>query len=304
MARVTTYPYRTAGINSAKVDSWTYNSSNGEIDPVPSSLPDWDPDSDVTVDASITVSAEQLRQEAGLPDTRLAISLSWYCPTTQLRGPGESRPLESTGGIREYRLRCTAPGSDLGGDVTFSASIILAEGGPGAEPLTARIPGSILWQEHRQIALADTAGRFPIQWVDFESAISLPDGAAWWLDWNPDDLETSVGGGIQLLLNEKHEELHRLLPDHDAPETRAVYEMIHFELGRALILGALRNEDFVSSADDFGGTSVGAFLRRLIGAVFSGVDLKYLQNRSQREPDRFDAELQQALRLFSGLRSR
>ncbi|MDX1883239.1 hypothetical protein [Mycolicibacterium sp. 120270] len=129
--------------------------------------------------------------------------------------------------------------------------------------------------------------------MDFSQTLHYPDNAAWALDWNPDELEAPVLGGLRLIVNSAHDALPDLLRSGSAdPRTHAVRSFVMFDVARALVLGALGNERFVENPESFEEGSVGRMLSDLIATCWPGVPVPTLRSRSLDESPRFNAELQ------------
>jgi hypothetical protein len=138
-------------------------------------------------------------------------------------------------------------------------------------------------------------------WVDFKKASGLPGQAAWSLEWDPYALAEDVLRGPRLYLNKAHARLRNAIEDPTTEASRNILEMLYFEVGRTLIAGALRNEEFTKAPERYGSGSLGATVYRLISVTFPGVPPAYLADRMRKEPIRFDRELQHGLRVLEAL---
>ncbi|WP_232078868.1 hypothetical protein [Mycobacterium florentinum] len=137
------------------------------------------------------------------------------------------------------------------------------------------------------------AARFPITAADFKALPNYPDNAAWVLDWDPDELEAPVLGGMRLIVNSSHEVMPELLRSGSSdPRAGLLRSFVTFDVARSLIAGALRNDRFVDEPEAFDDGTVGRMLFELISMCWPGMQLPALQSRSLQDSARLFAELQ------------
>ena len=123
--------------------------------------------------------------------------------------------------------------------------------------------------------------------------VHYPDNAAWALDWNPDDLEVPVLGGLRLLVNSGHDTLPDLLRSGMRdPRTHAVRSFVMFDVARALVTGALRERPLRREPRGVRGRFRRPMLSDLLATCWPGVPAATLRTRSIDESPRFNAELQ------------
>jgi hypothetical protein len=281
---------------------WAYRDLQGLYHEWPRSLPDWDPDAAVHAAVTVRTSWDQVQDETGLAaNATVRLGLSWYCRGTQVRGRGSVVELTRATAEQEWQLSCTVPGSELGGTVDFQIAVVLRDPGSGTDPLSARYPGSVLWETWESLDLEGSGGRFPMVWIDFKASPGLPDNAAWSLEWDPYALEEEVLRGPRLYLNKSHEQLKEAIERPRSEASAPILEMLYFDVGRALITGALRNEDFVCHSREYESGSVGRAVNELIQNIFPGHTIESLRHRMEGEPIRFERDLQHGLRILQAL---
>lgn len=257
-------------------------------------LDHWDPFTDLELIRTVEVDLDVVRESCLLGrEASFAITATWSCTTTRLGGSGRVVELGAEEGAIRTTLELAIPGAMAGGRLNLATRLVLRHRGDGSSPISPRRPGTILWVETSQVALEGGASRFPITAVDFSQTPHFPDLAAWALDWNPDDLEAPVLGGLRLIVNSHHDVLPNLLRSGSSDlRTHVVRSFVMFDVARSLILGALGNDRFVENPDAFEEDSVGRLLSDLIATCWPGVPVSTLRSRSVDESPRFNAELQ------------
>jgi hypothetical protein len=136
-----------------------------------------------------------------------------------------------------------------------------------------------------------------MEFADF-SEQGYPPGAGWRLYWKQ-DFHSQILGGVCLLINRQHERLRGLVSGTiDDPQGPAILESIHFGVARDLIVGALQNEEFIDETQDFPKGSTGEAIRLLIRRTFGGESPEAVLQKYRDEPDRFECQLQDSLKLF------
>jgi hypothetical protein len=257
-------------------------------------LEHWDPFTDLELVRTIEVDLDVVRDACQLgDDATFAITATWSCSTTRLGGCSPVVELGLHQGAVRAALELSIPGAMAGGRLSLLTRLVLRD--PGAQPsmISPQRAGATLWVEKSQVALEGGASRFPITAVDFAQTRHFPDEAAWALDWNPDDLEIPVLGGLRLLVNSGHDTLPDLLRSGSAdPRTRAVRAFVMFDVARGLVTGALRNDRFVENPEAFEEGSIGRMLSDLLATCWPGMPASTLRARSVDEAPRFNAELQ------------
>lgn len=139
--------------------------------------------------------------------------------------------------------------------------------------------------------------RFPMEFADFPDH-GYPPNAGWRLYWRK-DFHAQAMGTICLLINRQHERLRGIVSGaiHD-PQSPAILEAIHFAVARELIVGGLNSDDFIEDTEGFPKGSIGEAILLLTQRVFGNEELDAVRQMYRNDSDRFDCQLQHALKLF------
>jgi hypothetical protein len=293
--RVVVMPFAAAPSEAVIAGSWL----DGD-EPLPAALPDWDFNSALKAHRTIAVDAAMVANACDLPtEAELALSVVWQSSTTGLRGRACRHRLPPDAGPIQLSVRLDGP--DLGGTVTLTTLLVLADSVP-ATGFAPRLAGSVLWRDVHRVAVEGSATLFPTEAVDFNASSPFPSGAGWYLKWSPDDLQAPALGAIRLFVNRMHPAVRRAVETASAPdpEGRAILSALRFDVSRSLLTGALRRDEFISQETEYGEASLGRALHRLIAIHWPGESPQTLRNRLETQPALLDAELQERFKLFGG----
>ncbi len=301
MPRVQTAPFRRAGGQRVAISGW-YRTDTVPAEAMPEALPDWDQATLVQTRVAVAVDARGVAEDCDLaPESRIRVALHWRSRRgTELRGRGAHLDLACDAGTQSLTLNADVPGSLLAGEIELTVTLTSTAESIATSSLAPNRPGALLWRTSRNLRLEGSASRFPMEWADFSASPALPDGAAWYLNWDTSDLGDSLTGGVRLYLNRAHP-LFSQIAEHTASEDleRAAYESLFFDVGRALITGALRDAEFLREPESYSDDSIGATVRRLLNLHFPGESFGALADLLKQQPGRFEALLQERLRLFA-----
>jgi hypothetical protein len=263
-------------------------------------LEHWDPFTDTEFFRAIDVDLDKLRAGCRLNvDATFALCTTWHSNRTRLSGVGQSIELGTLRGRVRAPMSLVVPGAASGGRLELRTSLILRHPGTNGVPISPRREGAILWLDSKAIALEGGSARFPVTALDFEASGRLPPGASWALEWNPEHLDGPVLGDLRLLVNSKDETLLNALRSGAADaKSSVVRSFILFDVARALIEGALSNDNFVCDPGRFDDGSVGRMISELVSACWPGVPVTTLVSRRREDPARLGAELQAHLQVF------
>lgn len=262
------------------------------------SIDHWDPLTDLRFTRAMTVDLDAVRSQCRLgPDASFAVLATWRCPTrTRLGGAGERTDLGSLTGLVRAPLEVEIPGPQAGGRLDLTTRLVLMAAGTEPSPISPRRVGGVLWVDTQRVALEGSAARFPMTAVDFATLSRVPDGAAWYVDWDHQDLDAPVLGGLRLLLNSAHPRIASAVRTaSDDPASGIVRSLIEYDVARHLVRTALDNDRFVAAPEAFSDDSVGRMLSDLLAVVWPGIPVTALRARALDSPARIDAELQAAL---------
>ncbi len=264
-------------------------------------LPSFDPADTLNLRRRISFDPAAVASECGLEGPhQLGAAALWMSRLTGLRGATQ---VPIAGGERPTAvdLQLALAGGDLGGVLVLRTVVVLTDSGEGTSKLAARVPGSVLWEaEPRQtVDLEGIGTRFPTELRTFGTGNGFPSRAAWFLDWDRDDLSLPVLGSVRLYLNDAHPLMGRLASGATDAEIARIRETLKYEIARELITGSLSNREFLEDPSAYEVGTIGAAVRRLCTRVlFPYSSLDELAVRARTSPSRFAAELQSALQLY------
>lgn len=261
----------------------------------------WDPVTDLELTRAATVDLDAIRSQCGLgPDSAFALLAIWRTPTrTRLGGAGAPVELGLLDGTVRAPITVRVQGREAGGRLDLTTRLVVRTAGSAATPISPRRAGAILWTETDRVMLEGSAARFPTAAVDFSDVQRVPDAAAWYLDWNIDDLAHPVMGGVRLLLNRGNPRIVSAVRSAtDDPSAQLIRSIIRSDVARQLVRAALGNDEFTASPDSFPDDSVGRLIRDLIATIWPGIPVDAVRARALQSPARFDAEVQAALEVL------
>jgi hypothetical protein len=262
-------------------------------------LPDWDPATPLDIAITAELDMGSIQQECGLTtaDT-LRLAIVWHSAGTGLRGRGDIYDIQGIADTIRVELGLSIAGALLADRIRVSTQLVLAnEPSLRQSNIVARHPGSLLWSEERTVILEGKDSRFPTELITFADSSWLPERAAWFLDWEPDDLHLPVLGHVRLFINADHSSVSRAVTQA-LPEDEDIRSAIRFDVGRTLILTALADDDFVGSYKKYDDSSIGAAIRRLLQGLFPFETIESLAMKRRTQASRFECLLQARLDLF------
>lgn len=299
MSRVIAYPYRRPLEGRISTTPWQLISGASEA-LLGEGLPHWDYNTPVHVTRTINLDIEGVRADCMLSKSdRLRIAVVWVSSGTNLRGAGSSLDLSNKDKNQSVQLQLKVAGQFLAHNIRIRTQLILADYGNAESRLAAKIPGSVLWLEEKNVLLEGVATRFPVESIDFGKSSWMPSGAGWFLDWDKDDLNQRMLGGPRVYINSLHSRIVKAVtasaPDR---EDQAIISAIYFDIGRTLIRGGLENDDFVADHLGYPDGTVGSVIRRLLTAIFPEMGPKGLRQMMDERSSEFDCLLQNNFHIF------
>ncbi len=300
MVRVKAFPYALPQPEHIRTAEWLQQIGDEDV-PLQEILPHWDPGTVLQLSVKVEVNVGGIRSDCRLaPSDPLRAAILWHSLGTNLRGCGSRVDLDGTQSPLLFSLTLTLPGELLADRVRVEAQLILAGPGKSGFQLSPRRPGSILWREEKMIILEGLGSRFPVELINFAESSWLPANASWFLDWDDSDLEQMALRSLRLFLNAGHARVRRAAAE-SLPIDEAIREIIQFDVGRTMIIGALENEAFAQDPDhSYADGSVGSYARRLIRTMFPNENWEGIVHLYRQDRSRFECELQDRFRLFQG----
>lgn len=254
----------------------------------------WDPFTNLDLVRVLQVDLDGVRSSCALPDdAAFAVATTWSSNRTRITGDGSVVEFGTLRGLAQTALTISVPGSLSGGRLVLRTRLVLRHPGGSPSSISPRRLGAILWNEERHVALEGGAARFPITAADFKTIRHYPDAAGWILDWDSDELDAPVLGGMRLLVNTSHESMPDMLRSGSSDPRAAIWRsFVTFDVARSLVAGALGNDRFVDDPETFEEGTVGRMLFELITMCWPGAQFSALRSRAVDDPSLFNAELQ------------
>lgn len=296
----TAFPFLRPKASRVKASPWLIV-EEGQRAPLAEELTHWDPGTRITLTRTVKLDVEGVTADCRLKlEDRLRLVTVWRSEGTKLRGHGAVVDLTAASGRFEGSLEVQLEGHELGERIDLETQLVfVGRTGTGLR-FAPRRPGSLLWTDLQSVTLDAQAARFPIELVDFKTCGWLEAEAAWALEWNPDDLHQPVNRSTRLYVNAAKPLMAGAITAVRPVDAQAVVQQfIRFDVARTMIVGALENEEFVRAPRAFAEDTVGASMRRLLGALFPDEDIAAVAERRRQARGGFEAELQARLRLLS-----
>lgn len=300
MADTTGVAFLRPAADAVQAEDWLLH-QDGELQGWPDLIPDWDYNLDIEVSRTVVVDAGRVRQECRLPeDCKLAVAAVWQASGTALRGLIGSCVLTDDAVPQQVSVRGVVPGREAAGALTVRMQLLLSRSSTVEALLVPSLAGTVLWEDSWQLNLEGEASRFPIEVVDFQSVLWAPAGAGWHLAWNPHDLRLPLSATLTLYINAAHSGVLGAVSGRSRnSESDAIRAAIYYDVGRALVRGALNSAEFMEDPDGFSEGTLGSAVRNLIHLLFPGDRPESLQSTMRERCEFFDSMIQEAMRLFS-----
>jgi hypothetical protein len=289
-------PYLLPPDNSVRDAPWTL----GDDRPLPDRLEHWDPFTDVEFFRVVETDLDAVREACRLgPDATFAVVVSWHSSRTRHSEASIPVELGSLRGVVTASASLRVAGAGAGGRLDLRTRLILRSAGSTPSPISPQREGAVLWTDETRVSLEGSASRFPVSPVDFSAVPRLPDGGSWALEWESEDLDAPVLSAMRLIVNSSDLPLLQALRSGSSDaRSEVVRSFVLFDVARTLVETALREERFVDDPESFEEGSVGRMLFEFLSVCWPGIPIAALRSRSQNDPSRLGAELQQHLGLL------
>ncbi|SRR6266498_4982146 len=299
MPKIQKFPYLTPQFPHLSFGEWRFLHPDGEFRPLGTLLSNWDPATTLRASISTKINYLAVLNDCGFSnDVQLRMTTMWKSEGTFLKSCGEFVDIPPT--LTEettIELKVEINGINVSESIDLWVQLLLSQ--PGSQksmPFVAKLPGSILAQSVPHKVIVEGEGpRFPVEIIDFSNTY-YPSEAGWYLHWDPTDLFQSVLGTVRLYINAKHERVTKAVT-LELQEDFDIRETIRYDVARALIYGAVANDEFVHNPDIFPTGSMGSAIRSMLRVYFPQVDFLEIRSKSGRQ-ELFDADLQERLRIF------
>lgn len=291
MTRLVALPYLQT--SAVETGDWLVR-LRGETRQVPDVLKGWDYQTALHFESKLVLDLDRVRHDCGLGrDAGIVALPTWWASSTNRRQAGTPVPLIENGAVS---LQLDIPPGQAGGRLTLDRLLVLRTPGAPLNPLAATSAYSVLWREERDrrttVIVEGDAARFPTQVIDFGAGRFADPQAAWWLDLDPSDMDTTPLTAMRLYLNAANPTVERLASGRDDEVTRLVSSVLTWDVVRTLVEAALESEDFIDGWGGFRPGSLGETLERLIQRYFAGEDARSVAAFRARNRGLFEARLQ------------
>lgn len=262
--------------------------------PVPDLLDGWDYSTPIRLECQLNVDLDGVRSECALEaDTTIIATAIFWASSTNRRQVGAMRKVDRSG---EFAMEFEVDPTVVGGKLTLYRQLLLEQGGSSGGPFTATRPGSILWNEdrghRRTVLLEGDAARFPTEVLDFSAGPVAEPSAPWWLDRDFSDMDASPLASIRLYVNSSHPRIVSLLEDKEDEGTQLVRSVMAWDVGRAMIHGAIDTDEFVDGWGHFRPGTLGESLEQLVRRVWPTHDARALRGMRADDVGVFESRLQ------------
>ena len=285
-----------ARVRELELSPWRLLRGEDLVD-VPEALEDWDASADLHFSREVEIPHDVLISQTGLcAGSFVRICSGWFCELSRTRRIASELELELNPGARvRGRFVCPVPGRSVARTIQLETRIVLISRAAQSLAVSARLPGSLLFQDAIEVKLEGVGSRFPMEWVDFETTI-YPDSAPWALVWDRENLEAAALGAIRLYLNAGSALITKELGPTGSTNP-FLEDALELDLVRSLIEGALENPEFMANPKAYESESVGGMLRNLIRRTF-GESPRAVRELRRTNPSAFDADLKAGSRVF------
>jgi hypothetical protein len=253
-------PYLVPGDGVVRFSPWHSFTVDG-WQPLPDRVPDWDPDTSLTLRREVDIDLARMHQECGLPpDTDLTITVTWISSTTGMRN---SVPPVLVTAYGPQILDCLLPGDEVAGEVTIKTVLTLAQQATERTPGVAWQAGSILVRDLQTVAVGPADPPFPVHQMDFARTRLDPE-ASWHLETST-ELNAPFLGTFLLLLNTRDKELiDAVARGRKTPRQIALLEELEHGVGTLLLELAVNLRDEIDGGADWPTGSIGNVLKRIL----------------------------------------
>jgi hypothetical protein len=299
MTRVIALPHLQT--TAVEPDPWLI-SIRRESQPLPDLLKGWDYETPVRFESKIRIDLVRALAECGLEDdATVALASVFWASSTNRRGLGSLVEIDGSG---EYSIAFDVDPAIIGGRLNLERRLILNQPGTHAAQFAARLKGAVLWEESRNdrssVILEGEAARFPTEVMDFNFGPVAEPESAWWLDYDFSDLDASPLASMRLYLNSSNPLVDQLIRGEESDSASLLRSVLSWDIGRAMINGAINRPDFIDGWGNFRSGSLGETLELLIRRFWPTHDARALRSMRAQDSGLFDARLQSRFRILGG----
>lgn len=201
MARDFTPPYLTPSGDIVDMQPWRALQHGDEVTLI-SPIDDWVTGTDLSLSRGVVVDLDTLRKQCRLPDaSALGMVVSWRSDASKIQRHIYTRALEDS----RNEVQVTLPGTEIGGTVRISTSIVLLEDVIDSAPGAPNRRGAVLARDTFALTLEGEGSMFPMAVIDFTRR-TYDDYASWFVETST-DLSANFSSAFQVMINERDKAL-------------------------------------------------------------------------------------------------
>jgi hypothetical protein len=195
-------PYLVPSPDTVIFGAWTHWDGE-DWSPLPEAIDGWDPGTDLRLRREVRIDVERLRRETGLGGTsEMALTMSWTSSSSGMTEASDPVVVRQAGVLL---TEVVLLGARVGGVVRLRTTLSVTSVAQAGVPGVVWMPGSVLAEDERRLALEGSLSMFPVHDVDFSHTRLSPD-ASWHLEAGT-ELTAPFLGSFRLLLNSRDKEL-------------------------------------------------------------------------------------------------
>lgn len=274
------------------VDTLTF-----ETDPrLSTELASWGRGNDILVKGELSTDLSAVIEDCDLPLTgaRLGTLLRWNCPSTSIRGYGNTVPV-TDGTVRPTVL---IPGDRIAGAVSVELDLVLLDNpAPDPNSVAPVRPGSVLWSRELRIHLEGIGATVQTTSYDFAEAHERDPGAMWRIALESDP-ELHVTRAVRTYLNTANKVTKVALDNINSGksltrETQMWQRFLDIDLRTHLVWAALGlSQEYTLAEFEHDDESYGQTLYGVLRAYFPEEDPLALLQKAAVDPGMVSARVQ------------
>ncbi|CUU67037.1 hypothetical protein ACTXK0_06740 [Corynebacterium variabile] len=270
----------------------TCNSENRQV----TELSSWGRGNDVLVKAEFSTDLTAVVEDCDLPlqGSRLGALLRWNCPSTSIRGYGNTVPVTDTVSRPTVRI----PGDQIAGAVSVELDVVLLDN-PVTDPdsVAPARPGSVLWSRSLRLHLEGVGATVHTSSYDFSEAHEFDPGAMWRIHLESDP-ELHVTRAIRVCLNTSNKITKVALDNINSgksltKETQMWQRFLDIDLRTHLLWAALGlSHEHALSEYEYDEESYGQMLYGTLRSYFPDDDPASMLRKAATDPGLIAARVQ------------
>lgn len=259
-------------------------------------LSSWGRGNDVLVKAEFSADLDAVVEDCDLPlkGARLGALLRWNCPSTSIRGYGNT--VSVVDGVS--RPAVLIPGDQVAGAVAVELDVVLLEN-PVTDPHSVAPirPGSVLWSRSLRLHLEGIGATVHTSSYDFAEAHELDPGAMWRIHLESDP-ELHVTRAIRVCLNTSNNVTKVALDNINSGksltmETRMWQRFLDIDLRTHLLWAALGlSQEHTLAEYEHDEESYGQMLHGILRSYFPDDDPVSMLQKAATDPGLIAARVQ------------